>query len=424
VPHLNPNDYKIELNIGIKESILEYFSHARTALVSFGKYTKRHRELDFLKMRRFMHTTYKTLNEVDPEFKAEQLTKLYHNVEMMAKVYDDFATKSRFGMHSYEVIFLQKQEDFARYESMMEHNADEITLLRAETERYKESVALEKSKLKKTPKFLRDNEKEEALKRMKRRENSAIVRLGHIIEENIILSEVLKNFRAAYEEQFMLLFNQYTQNLKPSLLSILNAMAFEFDIEMWLKASESTVIRNFFKNAYAGDVISSKTYLTYYLKSLDPNKLNDEHKQLQELLEYLNCNSPLYCVIYMASQEDLEHFKTSLKADNNGIVMHGYVDAKVALSQAFKTRIDILVLDLDAQYNILESFISLYKKNSQHMKKKAKIMLVCSEINDTSIAHAERLGADSLMEKDVDAFEIIDTVYDLLKVENSDLLNL
>lgn len=419
--HVNPDNYKIELTVGSKDSILAYFSNARKALVAFGKYSKRHREIDFVKMRRFLQTTYKTLNELDPNFMINKIAYLYDNVENMANIYDDFSLKSKSGLHSFEVIFLQHQENFTRYESLLRHNADEISHLRDQAERFKVSILEEKNKLKKTPKFLK-NDNDDHLKRMKRKENAAIVRLGYLLEENIVLSELLKEFRDTHEENFLMLFNKYTQNLKPSLLSILNAMAFEFDIEMWLKANESTVIRNFFKNSYTGDVVSSKTYLSYYLKSLDHSKLNKEHRELQVLLDYLNATSPLHCVLYMSQIEDLEHFQKALKADDSGFVMHGYVDAKVALSQAFKTRIDIIILDLDAPYDILENFVSLYKKNSQHMKRKAKIMLVCGEINEDSVSKANTLQADSLMEREVDAFEIIDTVYDLLKIENYEVM--
>ena len=420
--HLNKSDYVITLTVTMRESILGYFSHARKALQTFEAYTKRHRELDFMRMRRFLRTTFKTLQEVDTEFMAEKLSTLHHNVDNMALIYDDFVTKSNTAMHSYEVIFLQRQEHFSQFETLLEHNAGEISYLREQTERFKESVAEEKNRLKKTPGFLRDDAKEEALKRLKRKENAAIVRLGEIIEENIILSEVLREFRETYEEQFVLMFNKYTQNLRPELLSILNAMAFEFDVEMWIKANESEIIRSYFKNAYAGDVISSKTYLSYYLKGLDHNKLNEEHKQLQKLLEYLNETTPIHCVMYMPSEEDLERFELALNADDSGFVMHCYTDAKIDLSQAFKTRIDVLILDLESQENILENFLSLYQKNSQHLNRKAKIMLVTSVLNDASIAKAEMLGADSIIDRGVDAFEIIDTVYDLLKVDIDDIV--
>lgn len=419
--HLDRQEYEITLTIGIKESIFEYFSHARSALAAFAKYSRRHRELDFTKMRRFLHTTYKTMNEVDPDFMAIKLTKLYKNVETMSHIYDDFSTKSRGGLHSYERIFLQRQGDFTRFESLIKNNADEVTALRSQTEHFKELVAQEKDKLKGSPKFLSTREsRQENLKRLKRRENAAIVRLGYIMEENTILSEEIHSFRQRYEEEFMLAFNEYTKDLRPELLSVLNAMAFEFDVELWVKANDSTLIRNHFKNAYVGEVISSKTYLSYYLKSLDDTKLSSEHKELKELLDYLNNSTPTQCVLYMPAAHDLERFTSALNADDSGFVVQGFSDAKVALEQAFKTRIDILFLDLEAPIEVLENFLSLYRKNSKKRKKKAKIVLVSTDVDERIIRQAEKLEADSLVEREVDTVEIIDIVYDLLKIPVTD----
>lgn len=418
--HVNKEDYHIEVTVGIRESILGYFSHSRGALQRFEEYAKCHREIDFLKMRRFFHTTYKTLNEIDSDFMAQKLTLLHDNVEMMAKVYDDFSSKSRMRLHSYEVIFLQQQENYVLYEGMLIRNVDELTTLRDQAERYKAIVNEQKDKLKHMSRFSGEyDKKSEDLKRLKRQENATIVRLGFKVEENAVMAETLKVFRETYEEQFLLMFDKYTKDLRPELLSILNAMAFELDMEMWLKASDSNKIRNHFKNSYADEVVSSKTYLRYYLKGLDQNKLNDEQKELQHLLEYLNQMTPTHCVLYMPSASDLHRFQSVLEADKSGFVIHAYTDAKIALSQAFKTRINILVLDLDIEENVLENFLSLYRKNSKPLIDKARIMLISSEVNDATIARAQMLGVDSLIERAVEPYEIIETVYDLLKIDNA-----
>lgn len=417
--HLSRDDYFIELTVGIRESILNHFSHARSALKRYEEYSKCHREIDFLKMRRFFHTTYKTLNEIDSDFMAQKLSVLHDNVEMMAKIYDDFSVKSTMAVHSYEAVFLQQQEGYVLYEGKLVRNGDELSTLRDQADRYKVSVNNLKDQIKGMSRFSSDyHKKNEDLKRLKRQENIAIVRLGFLVEENSVMAEAIKSFREMYEEQFLLMFEKYTKDLRPELLSILNALAFEFDVEMWLKANDSMKIRNHFKNSYAGEVVSSKTYLTYYLKGLDQNKLGDEQKDLKALLEYLNQMTPIHCVLYLPEAKDLHRFESALEADKSGFVIHAYTDAKIALGQAFKNRINILILDLESPGNVLENFLSLYRKNSKHLAEKAKIMLVSSQVNEKTIAKAEMLGADSLIEKEVAPIEVIETVYDLLKVKN------
>lgn len=417
---LEDADYDIKITTTIEHSIMNYFAQAQNIVNKFERYLNRHRELDFLKMRRFLLTTYNSLSEIDHSLKSPENIRLHDTMNHVSTIYDEFSVKCKLGIQAYTVVFLQQQERYLLMESLLNHNLREVVFLQEQSLAFKEHVQKQKDDLLDAPLHSkRYLDKEDDLKLLKRRENSTLVRLGEVKEQNELITQGLSDFRATYRAQFTLMYTKFTESLKPKLLSILNAMAFEFDIHMWIEANNSVVIKNYYKHSLDEEQISSKTYLSYYLKGLDKNKLSQEHKDLQELLKYLENTNPIYCLIYMPKEEDLEQFKSTLEADKNGFVIHGYTGAKVALSKAFQTRIDMMILDLDAEEDIIESFLSLYQKNSEQLETKAKIMLVCSEVNDQNIAKAELLGANSLIEKSETAFDIIDSVYELLKVENT-----
>lgn len=416
-------DYQIVMTMSVPEAIRSYFKYARQAIESYQNYLERHRELDFLRMRRFLNTTYKTLTELDPEYMSLRLGNINKRINTVADIYDDFVSKSKVGVHSYDIIFLRRQENYGAFEDRMTTNAEEIGFLRSQAERFKESVAEQKDRLAKSSKLTGEYKKqEEELKRIKRLENTTIVRLGNLLEENVILSEVLKEFRDTYEDEFVKTFNTFVKNVKPELLSILNALAFEFDIELWHKAKESDIIRNHFKNAYAGEVVNSKMYLSYFLKNLDPEKMGPETKELQKLLDYLNDTTSINVVVYMAHPIHLETFQAALESDDNGIVVHTFVDAKQALKSAFQEHVHILIIDMDIKEDTLKSFVTTYKNTMHRLKMTAKIIMVTEDVNDGTISKAESLGADSLIEREEDAVEIIDTVYELLKVDTSEYM--
>ena len=409
-------DFPLTLTMNVEDTIASYFSYAQDALQNYEEYRTRKRQLDYLKMRRFLQTAYKTLTEIDPEFMAYKLIRLHEHLEAMARIYDDFDQKSRVGIHSFEIIFLRRQQGYSSYEQRLQSNADEITYLRGQTERFKETVAEQKERLEKSSKLTGEYERQEQeLKRLKRRENSAIVRLGQLVEENLVLSEVLRRFKARYEEAFVSGFAKFIDRTRPELLAILNAMAYEFDIEMWHKAKESAIIRNHFKNSYAGEVVSAKAYLSYYLKNLDHNKLNKEHQALQALLEELEQTHDEKVLIYMQEIEDKERFETAIEADSRGFDIFGYIDAKKALATALKEDISVIFLDQNIQKNILESFLKTYKEHTLPAKQAAKLVMVCDEINERALALASHCKADSLIEREIDPVEIIDTIYDVLE---------
>ena len=164
-------------------------------------------------------------------------------------------------------------------------------------------------------------------------------------------------------------------------------------------------------------------YLEYFLKNLDPQKMNQEYKDLQKLLDHLSETNPINVVMYLPDITDLKVFKTALESDKSGFEVYGFTDAKVALTSAFKQRIHILVIDLDIQHNILENFITTYQKTMIRIKKEPKVIGITSRINDETVSLANSLDIDSLLEKEEDAVEIIDTVYDMLKVDTSEYLS-
>lgn len=49
-------------------------------------------------------------------------------------------------------------------------------------------------------------------------------------------------------------------------------------------------------------------------------------------------------------------------------------------------------------------------------KHRGKVLLVASEIDDDSINAANQLMVDSLVEREIDAIDIIDSIYTLLKI--------
>jgi len=403
------------MTISVEDSILNFFTDVRKTLSDYDEYANRHRELDFLKMRRFLHTTYKTLHEIDPTFMAHHLINLWKHLESIASTYDDFCTKDKIGVHSYEVVFLHHQENFASYEGRLAHNADEITYLRNLTEKFKENVVLQKETLARASKLSGEYAKLEMdLKRLRTRENNAIVRLGELIEENTIINNALEDFRKTHEDQFVKAFNKFIYNVRPNLISILNAMAFEFDIDLWHKAKESAIIQAYFRNANAGGVVSSKTYLKYFLKHLDENKLSKENQELKELYQYLSQNNNMSILLYLPDEDDTQRFTNALVADSASFEIHTAKDAKSALSFLLSKDIPVMIVDADIEQRTIASLLRVYTEKDAGKAVKTKIVLAASEVDDAAIAEAENLKVNSLIEREIEPIEIIDTIYSLI----------
>ncbi len=401
--------------MSVAKTIDTYFSNAKEAIETYDEYLHRLRTLDFTKMRGFLRTTFNTLQEIDPDFLSSNLIKMSKKMNTMAEISDDFFAKSKMGMYSYERIFLHRQMGFSASEGRLGHNTDELTYLRALMKEMATAIKLQKETLEKLSKNSVNYDKEEMeLKRLKRRENNVLTRYGQLIDENGVLAEVIVEFKERHHEEFMRRFSEYINEVKPKLKVILDAMAFEFEIVLWHKARESLIIREFFKTANSGEVVSSKTYLQYFLRSLDETKLTKENQELQELFQYLSRIRVIKVLLAIPNKDDLEGFEAALVSDASGFEIFSCEDARCALTKLLTESIDILVLDTEIGLEALEELVKQYRVSVKKRQKPAKVILMAGEINERTIASAQQLKVDSLIEREIEPIEIIDTVYMLL----------
>ena len=410
--------YEIELSVDIKNSISHYFDFTQKVMAEFDVYLNRYRELDFLRMRRFLNTTYRTLTELDSQFMATKLKDISGNLNRVVTVYDLFMRKSTLGRHSFDKIFLVLQEDFLVLEKQFESNKEKITLLEARVGQLKDTYRRHHHRLTQTNSSSEDHKNQtEILRKLKTQINEALKEREYLHKDNMLVDKALMSFLRAYKEPFSEAFSDAIHQMESKLVRILNVMAFEFDIELWHKAKESKIINEYFKEFAQGRVVSSQLYLEYYLKNLNHANLRQEDKELQQLLLYLKTIEPITIVVLMPNLEDLKLFKLALESDNSGFEILCFNNPRTALKSAFTQAVDLFILDMELGDAILENFMLTYKKHlSQGEQKKAKLMLVSDIVSNEMLQKAKALQADSIIEHEVEAVEIIDSVYTLIKL--------
>ena len=410
--------YEIELTQDVKQSILSYFDISVKTISEFQGHLSRYRELDFLRMRRFLNTTYRTLLELDSQFMASKLKVIHDELNRVTSVYDLFMKKSHLGRLAFDKVFLSVQDDFSLLEKKFEINKEKIVLIDIKIEQLKDSHRRHKHRLSQSDVKSQDyNNLVEVLKKIELQIQATLKEKQYFHNDNMVVDKALMDFLRMYKHPFSLSFEELVEHIELKLLRILNVMAFEFDIELWHKAKQSRIIKEYFRNFSKTEVIGSKLYLEHYLKNLNQAHLRQEHKELQVLLDYLKQVNPIRIVVLMPKVETLKLFKFALEADKSGFEILCYNDAKIALKSAFSQETDLFILDTDLGETLLENFVQTYKTHlSPGRRKKAKLMLVTDIVDETILLKAKTLQADSVIERDVEAVEIIDSVYTLIKL--------
>jgi predicted nucleic acid-binding Zn-ribbon protein len=246
------------------------------------------RRLDFLKMRRFLSTAYNNLMDIDHSFENYELADLRHQLWDAYETYKDFKKKTAYIQNAYEQVFLSKQRRYKELHAKLDLNKAQIAKLKDGVTRFEQEIKEKTARLKKL-----NPQSEEAIylsneiKVLKRTLVDAIHEIGKLTEENHLFVEQLDNFYKTHYNQFKAVFTEFVANYESMLRKMMDVLAYRFDMMLWEKANRSKTIQKFFLEAGITDEFSSITYLKYYLKTLDANKLNEENQQLYDLLQYL-----------------------------------------------------------------------------------------------------------------------------------------
>ncbi len=243
--------------------------------------------LDYFKIKRFLFTAYNNLLELDSSLANGSLTEIYQNIQNINGIHDVYKKSYMYPKIAFSTIFLR----YTRYKEAKRRLEKNI----ANMQNIKSSLGVMEAEIKQKVTEL-DLQKKDDVEYVALRENikhlkslyvDAIDKMGTLREENEILLPITDEYFELFFEEFSEKFvSSYESNIK-NLVSILNSMAFLFDRLMWEKASHSKIIKNHFEESNIPYPYSSLTFLRYYLRTLNKSKLNEENRELFELLRYL-----------------------------------------------------------------------------------------------------------------------------------------
>lgn len=243
--------------------------------------------LDYFRMKRFMFTAFNNLIELDASIYDQNVSTLYEQINEAQSQYDKYKKTYLYPKLAFNNIFL-KYTNHQKAQRRLELNLSEMGDLKATLEPLEEKI---KAKVKKLSSLDKKSEECEdlalSIKKDRRVYVDTIDKIGTIREENELLIPIIEEYYDLFYEEFVDKFDLTCRESLNFLQERLNALAFVFDKFMWAKARKSKIVQNFFKESGIHEDYSSLTYLKYYLKALDSEKLSNDHKELFELKEYL-----------------------------------------------------------------------------------------------------------------------------------------
>ena len=293
-----PYDLRIRETVSLNDCLELFFKKYYRIINKYEKYLNYHKSLPYKKIKRFIFTAYNNLIEIDMHINDKYLLHVKDSLEELEESYTSLLGEIK---HPAEIllekVFLKKQIEFQKLNKKFETNKKIITesLSTAKSLENKiKQLQAEMSGL--SPKSDIYQTKEAELKGYKKSYVDLIDKAQNLKDENSILVKDITLFKEFYKKLFREIFDKKIDILIRILTKELNAITYEFDTILWKNAKNSRAIQHFFKDAKIEGSYSTKTFIRYYLKNLNSEKMNDKDNELLEILNELNVFSKTFIV--------------------------------------------------------------------------------------------------------------------------------
>jgi len=272
------------------------------------------KELDFLKIKRFLYTAYNNLLEIDTGFENYILADIKNSLDRYYELYKKFKNQTKYIKTTFERVFLDKQEEYKKLIVDIEINKKELNNLKNIVETNEAEFESDKKKLMQLDaKSVQYQQLYKLLKQRKRRIVDAIHEATTIREANRELIDKVQKFYDINYTPFVEIFHKKSIEFEQSILKILNVLAYKLDSVIWQNANASENVKQFFKNAGITTKFSSATYLKYYINSLDMSKLNEENHELLDLLHYLEKKEQSVVAVFSDDVESVQSIESLVR---------------------------------------------------------------------------------------------------------------
>jgi CheY-like chemotaxis protein len=409
----------IPLDKSIEDCLENYFEEVISVVYKYEAEFEEGEQLDFLMMKRFLNTAYNNLKDMDSTFMDEYVLELRSDLKVLERVYQKFHKKNTTPEIAYDSIFLEQQGTYRNYKKRIETNISELYALQSSVKSLEYKIQDINNEIKTLNNEKVIESKVNDLKRYNRYHVDSIHRSATIKDENRELKKALTQFEQQYHEEFILEYIQVAKKYDSYLREQLDGYAYEFDKKMWESAETSNAIRGFFKRANIEEEYSSKTFLKYFIKSLDSMKFSQEHKRLNALLEYLESRAKIRILIVSEDTVEADSVKHLVRSFDKEYSVENNDKPRSTYYRKDLAKLDIVFADLSMKNPPIMEFVDMIQKRFKQTKSKAILCVTSNAFTKESLSLLRQKGVNHLLSTNLDDVhlqqhvkEIIDSIND------------
>lgn len=355
----------------IKEAIDLYFQKIADDLMAYKNNEFSERRMSFEIMRRFLFTAYNNLMEIDYSLEDRELKTVREKFECVIKLKNDFENKVRDTIEaSYEKIYLRKNTEYMALGTEFEDIKTKMGSLRNELGILTRQLDEAKVKKKNAKPDSPDAKMyEDAMKRINGKHVDKVHELTGCKDSIYDIDEQLEAIRKKYFDEFKETFEEEIDRLRFDLKDVLDLFSYRFDRILWHQAKASRNVREFFKDAKIKGLLSSKTYIQYYVQGLDEGMASNSTKKVIKYINDYNLKNKRLIALVGKDVVELSKEKNIISQIDPILEGRMYPDPAVFLRKFEIEEFDLVIFDWEiARRNAADIVDFLKAKFPQKVK--------------------------------------------------------
>lgn len=283
----------LEQNKSVEECLDFHFIHQSRIIDKYKQHIEGKRKiktLDYQKLKRFIDKTMTQLNFFDKRIGEDEFHETKQELSELEFSYNSFMKYDHDNPDAlFEEIYLSRQVNYLALKkrvTLEEENIfamqNKLKKIASEHKMFENRIAqVGGAKTEQGQKFV---EKLAQLDTQQKESEEIIEELREIVERT---GALLEDFVVRVKEKFPKLYAGKKEQITHDMLLIINFIAYNMDTMIWKKASMSeSVLNTFYKPGIYGS-FSTMTFLYYYLKPLNKDRLNENDQDLYNIwVEY------------------------------------------------------------------------------------------------------------------------------------------
>jgi hypothetical protein len=336
----------IVISISTESVINDYFATFDEVLQKFSQYETVSRSINFLKLRRFLFTTYNTLVELDLDLKKTEISTVLKNLNALSSIYDSFKLTSMYSKRAFHDLFLSRHDDFVNAQEKFESN--KLSITKHSSNIFIAESAIEKlHNIESTTPITSANYMiiQQRIKKARSIASDEIHRKRELEEENQKLFQFTDMIINENEEGFTQKYIPKAKIYDQKITDLLNKIAYSFDASLWQQARNSKPIKDYFSESTIKGKLSSLTYLKYYLQSLNNDNLSEDQRELIELVPYLETLHHRSVLYFSAEVENALRLKSVMNTIDKHIEIETTLHYDKVIESVMKKIPDFIFID-------------------------------------------------------------------------------